>query len=40
MKKREVNDTWLDFKFEVDNNEKYEIDGIWDNIVYAKKSIR
>ena len=38
MKKRRVNDIQLDFKFKAGNNKEYEIDGIWDNIVYAKES--
>ena len=35
-----MNDMQLDFKFEAgDNKEKeYEVDGIWDSAVYAKKS--
>ena len=37
-KKERVNDTQLDFEFEAGNNEKYEVDGIWDSTVYAKKS--
>ena len=37
-KKRQLNDTQLDFEFKTGNNEKYEIDGIWDSMVYAKKS--
>ena len=37
-KKRQVNNTQLDFEFEAGNNKKYEIDGIWDSTVYAKKS--
>ena len=39
-KKRRVNDTQLDFKFEAgDNkNKKYEVDGIQDSTVYAKES--
>ena len=33
-----MNDTQLDFKFEVGNNKEYKVDGIWDSVVYAKKS--
>ena len=29
----------LDFKFEADNNEKYKVDGIENNAVYAMKSV-
>ena len=28
----------LDFEFESGNNEKYEVNSIWHNAVYAKKS--
>ena len=38
-KKGRVNDTQLDFEFEISNNEEYEVDGIWDSTVYAQKSI-
>ena len=37
-KKKQVNDTELDFKFKACNNIKNEIDGIWDSVVYAKES--
>ena len=33
-----MNDTQLDFEFEAGNNEKYEVDSIQDNAVYAKES--
>ena len=35
-KKRQVNDMQLEF--EVGNNKKYEVNGIWDSVVYAKES--
>ena len=38
-KKKQVNDTQLDFKFEVGNNREYEVDDIWDSAVYAKEWI-
>ena len=37
-KKRWVNNIQLDFEFEASNNEEYEVNGIWDNAIYAKKS--
>ena len=33
-----MNDIQLDFEFEASNNEEYEVDGIWNSVVYAKKS--
>ena len=33
-----MNDTQLDFKFEAGDDKEYEVDGIRDNTVYAKKS--
>ena len=33
-----MNDTQLDFEFEAGNNKEYEVDGIWDSAIYAKKS--
>ena len=37
-KKGRVNDTQLDFEFEVGNEKEYEVDGIWDSAVYARES--
>ena len=37
-KKGRVNDMQLNFEFKVGNNKEYEVDGIWDSAVYAKKS--
>ena len=37
-KKGRVNDTQLDFEFEVGNNKEYKVDGIRDSAVYAKES--
>ena len=37
-KKGQINDTQLDFKFEANNDEEYEVDGIWNSTVYAKES--
>ena len=37
-KKGRVNDTHLDFEFEVGDDKEYEVDGIWDSVVYAKES--
>ena len=37
-KKGQVKDTQLNFEFKVGNNKKYEVKGIWDSAVYAKKS--
>ena len=28
----------IQLEFETDNDKKYKIDGIWDGVVYAKKS--
>ena len=39
MKKGQMNETQLDFKFETGDNKKYEVDGIWDSAVYAKKLV-
>ena len=38
-KKKQVNDTQLDFEFEISNNEEYKVDGIWNSTVYTKESI-
>ena len=38
MKNWLVNNMQLDFEFETGNNEEYEVDGIQDRAVYAKKS--
>ena len=38
-KKGQVNTTQLDFEFEAGNSEEYKVDGIWDNAVYARKSV-
>ena len=38
MKKGQVNDTQLDFKFKVSDNKEYKVDSIWDSAVYAKES--
>ena len=32
-----MNDTQLDFEFEVSDNKEYEFDGIWDTAIYAKE---
>ena len=37
-KKGRVNNTQLDFEFEGGDNKEYEVNGIWDSAVYAKKS--
>ena len=37
-KKGQVNDIQLDFEFEAGYDEEYEVDGIWNSAVYAKKS--
>ena len=36
-KKGQVNNTQLDFEFEAGNNEEYEVLGISNSVVYAKK---
>ena len=36
MKKEQVNDMQLEF--EIGDNKEYEVNGIWNNTVYAKKS--
>ena len=36
-KKKQVNDTQLDFAFKTSINEEYKVDAIWDNAVYAKE---
>ena len=38
IKKGQVNDMQLDFEFEAGNDKEYEVDGIRDSAVYAKKS--
>ena len=38
-KKKKTNNTQLDFKFKISNNEKYKVDGIWNHVVYTKKLI-
>ena len=38
-KKGRINDTQLDFEFEAGNNKEYEVDGIWDSVVYARESV-
>ena len=38
MKKRQVNDTQLDFEFEAGNVKEYEVDGLWDSAVFANES--
>ena len=38
MKKERVNDTQLDFKFEAGDNKEYKVDGIWESMVYTRKS--
>ena len=40
IKKGQVNDTQLDFEFEAGNNKEYEIEGIQDSAVYARKLAR
>ena len=37
IKKRRVNDMQLEF--EAGNNKEYEVDGIWDSMVYARESL-
>ena len=37
-KKRQVNNMQLEFK--AGNNKKYEVGGIWDNVIYARESAR
>ena len=37
-KKGRVNNTQLDFEFEVGDNKEYEVNSIWDSAVYAKES--
>ena len=37
-KKRQLNDTQINFKFETSNNEDYIVKKIWDSAVYTKKS--
>ena len=32
-----MNNIQLDFEFEVSNNKKYKVDGIWDSAIYIKK---
>ena len=38
IKKEQVNNMQLTFKFKAGNNKEYEVDGIWDSMVYAKES--
>ena len=38
MKKRQVNNTQLNFEFEAGDDKEYEVDGIWDSAVYARES--
>ena len=33
-----MNNTQLDFKFEIGNNKKYKLDGILDSTIYTRKS--
>ena len=35
--KGQVNDTQLDFEIEIGNNNKYKVDGIWNNAIYARE---
>ena len=37
-KKKQVNDTQLDFEFDAGNKKEYEVDDIWDSTVYTKES--
>ena len=38
-KKGQVNDKSLNFEFETSDDKEYEIDGIWDSLVYARESV-
>ena len=40
MKKKQVNNTQLDFEFKASNAEEYEVDSIQNSAVYARKSAR
>ena len=33
-----MNDTQLDFEFKAGNGKEYQVDGIWDSVVYTKES--
>ena len=37
-KKGQMNDTQLDFEFEAGNSKEYEVDSIWDSVIYTKES--
>ena len=34
-----MNNIWQDFECEASNNDKYEINSIWNSVIYAKKLV-
>ena len=38
-KKGQINDMQLDFEFETGNDKEYKVNGIWNSVVYTKKSV-